>query len=217
MKSLILGLLVLLLTGCESLPDLMVSDGAANKIFDEELVHTKNPYLSSRAVIKDGVEREFLYAIERVKDKDWPAAEASLQALILSQPNLSGLHLNLGIVYHQQARMDKAEQAYLRAIRVNRLNVVAYNHLGILKREQGSFVEAEGWYLAALEIWPQHLMSLRNLGILYDLYLGQPAAALAQFKRYQQLSNEPDRQIRGWVIDIQRRLPADGSISCAAC
>jgi tetratricopeptide (TPR) repeat protein len=211
------GLLVLLLTGCETLPNVMVADGEANQTFDEKLVHTENPYLSSRAVVSGRVERDFTYAIERVKAMDWPAAEASLKALILSQPSLSGPHLNLGIVYHQQERISEAEQAYLRAIEVNRLNLVAYNHLGILKREQGAFIEAEGWYLAALEIWPQHLMSLRNLGILYDLYLGQPTAALTQFKRYQTLSDEPDRQVRGWLIDIQRRLPVEGSVSCVGC
>ena len=102
--------------------------------------------------------------------------------------------------------LEQAQQAFAQAIAANGKNLDAYNQLAVVKREQGDFAGAEGLYLQALEVWPQHAASHRNIGILYDLYLGQFDKALLHFESYQQLQQEPDRQIAGWIIDLKRRL-----------
>jgi Flp pilus assembly protein TadD len=86
------------------------------------------------------------------------------------------------------------------------MNLDAYNQLAILQREQGRFNEAEANYQKALTIWPFHAESHRNIGILYDLYLGKNAEALAHFEAYQQLRGDGDKQVTGWIADLQRRL-----------
>ena len=106
--------------------------------------------------------------------------------------------------------MDKADQAFTRAIAVNANNLAAYNQLAIMKREAGQFSAAEALYQQALRVWPFHPESHKNLGILYDLYLGKGALALQHYQAYQQLLAEPDRQVNGWIIDLERRLAQGG-------
>ncbi|MFT7175684.1 MAG: hypothetical protein ACJAUG_001685 [Halioglobus sp.] len=51
-------------------------------------------------------------------------------------------------------------------------------------------------------------MTHRNLGILYDVYLGEKIKALRHFNRYQTLTGGADRKVKGWIVDLQRQLPA---------
>ena len=45
-----------------------------------------------------------------------------------------------------------------------------------------------------------------NRGILYDLYLGEKSLALNDYELYQALSNDESRQLKGWIIDLQRQI-----------
>jgi hypothetical protein len=42
--------------------------------------------------------------------------------------------------------------------------------------------------------------------VLYDLYLVQPEKALQHFTLCDQLSTEPNKEIKGWIIELNRRL-----------
>jgi len=96
-----------------------------------------------------------------------------------------------------------------KAIDVNDLNFDAYNYLSLLYREQGKFDESEKMYQSALVKWKDNAEIHCNLGILYDLYIGKPRAALDEYKLCQLLTEEPSRQLRGWIVDLERRLPAE--------
>ncbi len=139
-------------------------------------------------------------------NKNWNQAEQLLQALALANPGLSGVALNLGIVYRSKGELEKATEQFNRAIQINPKNLDAYNQLAILKREAGQFSAAENLYKQALHVWPYHRDSHRNIAILYELYLGQPEQALPHYIAYQQLSSEPDKQVASWIADLQRRV-----------
>jgi tetratricopeptide (TPR) repeat protein len=102
--------------------------------------------------------------------------------------------------------MDLAEQAFQEAISRNNRDAVAYNHLGILLRYQGQFEEARKRYQRAIAIDSDYAYAHLNLGILFDIYLQDLKLALKQYQKYQALIGEEDKQVAGWIVDIQRRL-----------
>jgi len=165
-----------------------------------------NPYLAEEIKVPGPVLSAFTRAITAMQNHQWSRAEVILQELTSSNSDLSGPFLNLGIVYRQSKKTDKAEQAFEQAILVNPLNIEAHNQLGLLKREAGDFQAAEQHYLAAIKVWPKHANSHKNIGILYDLYMGESEKALQHFEIFQYLQTESDRQMAGWIIDLQRRM-----------
>ena len=169
---------------------------------------TPNPYLQNPQKFSEQVEVNFRAAVVAMQQKNWDFAESTLKQLAEKNPKLSGIHLNLGIVYRNKGSTEKAAEAFNLAINANMKNVDAYNQLAVLKRESGEFSAAESLYQKALNIWPFYPDGHKNIAILYDLYLGKPAQALPHYQAYQQLLPAPDKQVDSWVADVQRRLNA---------
>ncbi len=150
---------------------------------------------------------EFALAKQLMLKKDWDAAAGRLLLMTETYPHLAGVYVNLGIAYANQGKLDEAENAYRFAIEKNPLNFDAYTNLGVVLRNQGKFDQAEQVYLEALALWPHHQASLINLGVLYDMYMGKLPEALDYFVTAQKLNEEEDRTLKGWIIDLERRLP----------
>ncbi|MFO1389756.1 tetratricopeptide repeat protein [Cellvibrio sp.] len=165
-----------------------------------------NPYLQNPQKLSEQVEVNFHDAVVSIQQKNWDRAEAVLKQLAEKNPKLSGVHLNLGIVYRNKGDAEKAAAEFNRAINANPKNVDAYNQLAVLKREAGDFASAESLYQKALGVWPFYPEGHKNIAILYDLYLGKPEQALPHYQAYQQLLSAPDKQVDSWVADLQRRL-----------
>lgn len=182
------------------------SGGGQAPADDQAAGPVPNPYLadadSAPAEAREGME----IARRAFEAGELAAAEAELRKLTEDWPDLSGVWLNLGIVQNRSGDNAVAEQSLRRAIEVNDNNVFAWNQLAALLRDAGRFGEAEQSYLAALQRWPDYGDAHRNLGILYDLYLQQPQKALQHYRVAQQLREEPDRQLAGWIVDLERRL-----------
>src|SRR5690606_34147549 len=117
---------------------------------------------------------------------------------------------NLGIAIWKLGEGQEAENAFKFAIQTNKYNTDAYTQLGILYREQGKLLDAEQTYLSALEAWPHNREAMLNLGMLYDLYMGRFADALRYYRLSQRLVPEPDRTVKGWIIDLERRVDNAG-------
>lgn len=139
-------------------------------------------------------------------------AKAQLIALSEQHPNLSGIWLQLALVSKEQ-NQDNGEQMrvdmtrYLNnAITANSLNYLAHNELAMLLRQQGQFYQALEHYELALKSWPAFAPAYLNRAILYDLYMGKKSLALADYELYQTLSNDDSRQLKGWIIDLQRQI-----------
>lgn len=169
-----------------------------------------NPYLSQTIVVPPQAQAQFELATRAMENKAWAQAKTTLQKLTAAYPKLSGPYVNLGIVYRQLGEHERAKKAYVRAIVANELNGDAYSELGLLHREQGRFEDAEAVYLRGVDIWPHHSAAILNLGILYDLYMGQWERALEQYTLYQSLQAEPNKKVKGWIVDLERRLKSSG-------
>lgn len=220
--------IALALSGCGSTPKKPPVDGggsSANKIAEQAKANelpqptttvqssvlpvgpvTPNPYLQNPQKQSEQVEINFHDAVASMQQKNWGHAESVLLQLAEKNPKLSGVYLNLGIVYRNKGDMEKAAVEFNKAITANPKNVDAYNHLAVLKREAGDFSSAESLYKKALNVWPFYAEGHKNIAILYDLYLGKPDLALPHYQAYQQLLSSPDKQVESWVADLQRRL-----------
>ena len=84
--------------------------------------------------------------------------------------------------------------------------MLAHNELALILRQQGQFHQALNHYELALKSWPAFAQGYLNRGILYDLYMGKKSLALADYELYQALSNDGSRQLKGWIIDLQRQI-----------
>jgi tetratricopeptide (TPR) repeat protein len=74
-------------------------------------------------------------------------------------------------------------------------------------RHQGRFAKARDAYERALALDPDRADVHLNLGVLLDLYLGDNAAALAHYERYQALAPGGDAAVGKWIADLKARKP----------
>ena len=179
---------------------------ATGEDVDVPIVAIPKPVAKSISVPAPARE-EFAFARQLMAEEKWDEAADSLLLMTETYPNLAGVYVNLGIAYTQLDKPADAERAYRFAIEKNPLNFDAYTNLGVLLRTEGEFEKAEQVYLQALNKWPHHQSSLINLGVLYDLYMGKLPEALRQFVLAQRLNAEEDRRLKGWIVDLKRRLP----------
>lgn len=165
-----------------------------------------NPYLQSRGNVPAQAKQEFARAQAAMEAKKYQQAEGLWALMTETYPKLSGPYVNLGIARWQLGKFEEAEKAFKSAIETNKNNMDAYSQLGIMYRDQGKFIDAEQTYLAALQVWPHHRDSVLNLAILYDLYMGRLGDALQYYRLSQRLLPEPDKKVKGWIVDLERRL-----------
>ena len=167
---------------------------------------TPNPYTTDAPALSEEARNRFAVALASMERQEWEKARQELVAMTGDFPQLSGPWVNLALVHREQERVDEAETALRQALAVNPRNLTAYNQLALLKREAGDFEAAERWYQQALEVWPFHAQTHRNLGILYDLYRGEHQRALRHYRAFQQRQEQPDREVMGWIMDLERRI-----------
>ena len=151
----------------------------------------------------------FEQSLQALRALDYARAEQLLERITQLQPELSGPWLNLGQVYLAGERTDSARRAFEAAIEANPTNCAAYNQLGVLARKEGRLNEAEDSYLACIDRDPTFPQVYLNLGILYEVYLGRLPQALEAYREYQDLAATAgieDSRVKGWVIDLERRL-----------
>ncbi|MES9812764.1 MAG: tetratricopeptide repeat protein [Candidatus Thiodiazotropha sp.] len=152
------------------------------------------------------LQKRFDAAVALMRQDKIDKAKLNLQALIDQNPRLPGPHINLGIIQLNEGEPARAAESFTTAIELKPDSLPAHNQLGVALRMQGKFQQAEQTYRTALKIEPDYLFAHRNLGILYDLYLSKPELALQHYKRCQALGDTKDKEIGGWILDLERRI-----------
>lgn len=131
-------------------------------------------------------------------------AERQLKALVQSNPELGGVHANLGLLYRQAGKLPEAVAAMEKATQVSPKQAVFHNQLGITYRQQGQFVKAREAYETAIALDAAYASPVLNLGILNDLYLQDRKRALVLYDQYLALSGG-DAAVTKWVADLKNR------------
>ena len=131
-------------------------------------------------------------------------AELEFQALATGYPTFAGPEINLGILYRKEGRLEQSERALKAATVRNDASADAWNELGVTLRLRGRFPEAAAAYEKAIAADPNFAPAHRNLGGVLDLYLDDPARALVQLERYQELSGEA-KPVSVWIAELRQR------------
>jgi tetratricopeptide (TPR) repeat protein len=156
--------------------------------------------------VRGNTASDFETAVALMREGRYSDAEVLLVGITATQPELAGPWINLGQVYVALEQPEEARRAFEAAAAANPYNCTAHNELGLLSRQNGDFEAAERHYLNCLERVPGNDAAHLNLGILYELYLGRLPEALANYRQYQALQSEENRRVKGWVMDLERRL-----------
>lgn len=133
-------------------------------------------------------------------------AEKQFKKLASDYPQYSGPQNSLGILYYRDDKIDEAIIAFNDALKINPNSVVSLNYLGIISRGKGEFKQAQSYYEKALQADRDYAYAHLNYGILLELYMGKLPEALKHYKRYQELTKEEDKKVKGWIIELERRI-----------
>lgn len=147
----------------------------------------------------------FTQAVSAMQAGQIKKAQSLFISLIDKQPNISNAHLNLGIIFIKNKSLNKAEKAFTQALKINPENIYALNQIGIVYRQQGNFSKSKSAYEKAISIESEYAFAHLNLGILYDLYLYDFPKAIEQYKKYQEITDNKNKQVNKWIVDLERR------------
>lgn len=150
------------------------------------------------------VRAEYESAVRMLELQQYEQGIAALLKIADGAPNVTAVHIDLGMAYARSGALDKAEQSLKKALQLNPRHPIAYNELGMVYRRKGQFTEARASYEKALEIFPTFHFAQRNLAILCDVYLGDLGCALQQYTAYQQAAPE-DAETAKWLADLNIR------------
>ena len=211
-SHIIVLLMAVLISACQSLPGEAPLPTSESQDVIEEVSAGDSTTAATEPVVAvepepvDLDQQDYEQAVTELKNGGSEKALVLLNRLSQDAPDKPNLFTNLGLAHFQLDQADLAEQAFQQAILRNSNDAVAHNHLGILKRRQGQFQDALIEYQRAIEIDDEYAGAHFNLGILFDLYLQDLEQALQQYQIYLELSSDPNTQVAGWIVDIERRL-----------
>jgi len=144
-------------------------------------------------------------AVRMLRAGRLPEAERALKALAARQPELAGVHANLGLVYRRSGRFEESAAALQEAVKLSPKQAAYHAQLGISWRALGRFDHARKAYETAIELDPTHAGALINLAILNDLYLGEPARAVELYTRGAALLPAEAATINKWLAELKNR------------
>jgi len=217
---------IALLNSCTSLPSVVEAEKSTSETAPETLTPMQakvkalqalpNLYKEQagerKSVLSTQTLSQFQVALTLRRQGKIPEARDRFIALSEQYPDLSGIWLQLALLIKNQDNGDIEQKRkdiirYLNnAVSANPLNYLAHNELALMLRQQGLFQQALSHYELAIKSWPAFAQGYLNRGILYDLYMGRKSLALADYELYQALTNDGSRQLKGWIIDLQRQI-----------
>jgi tetratricopeptide (TPR) repeat protein len=150
---------------------------------------------------------EFDKALALARAGNEGAAEARLVSLAQQYPQLSTPLVDLGILYRKSGNLDATVHALQQALARDPKSALAWTELGVAQRLGGHFHEADASYAHAIAADPTYAPAYRDRGVLRDLYLDEPAAALADFEQYHKLTGEK-KPVEFWIAELRHRTGA---------
>lgn len=160
--------------------------------------------ISEAAGVGTWIRSDFAKANQALEEGDVDRGIELLTQIAESSPELSAVHINLGVAYQLSENFESAEASLLQALAINPRHPVALNELGIVYRRTGRFDEARNSYEAALELHPTFHFARKNLAILCDLFVLDQECALVHYEHYRAAVPD-DEDVEIWIADLRNR------------
>lgn len=157
---------------------------------------------------------EFDRALALAAARNDAAAESKLETLSRRYPRFHTPLVDLGMLYRRDGKLDAAQAAFEHAAARDPKSALAWTELGVTQRLAGKFEDAQRSYARAIAANPAYAPAYRDRGVLRDLYLDEPAAALADFERYRKLTGE-DKPVAMWIAELEHRTGSHGHSGAA--
>lgn len=152
------------------------------------------------ADVRDDFER----ALRLLDQEQYEDGIALLLEVRDAAPDVTAVHIDLGIAYGRMNDLERAEASLERALELNPRHPVALNELGILYRKAGKFEAARKSYEQALAMYPDFHFARRNLAILCDMYIADVDCALEHYELYARAVPD-DAATAMWIADLRNR------------
>jgi tetratricopeptide (TPR) repeat protein len=160
--------------------------------------------ITDSIVVEDDVLTDYQVAVRMLEGGQYAAGIALLLDVNERAPDVTSVHIDLGIAYGLTGDLDLAEASLRKALELNPRHLVAYNELGLIQRRKGKFAESRASYETALSQFEGFHYAHRNLAILCDVYLGDYACALEHYETYNRMA-PGDAEVVKWIADLRFR------------
>ena len=133
------------------------------------------------------INKNFALALQNHKKNNFQIAEKLYNEILKSSPYHEGAQSNLGILYNQLGKHQKAINCFEKAIQINPNFANAYYSLGAIFTQLGEIQKAISYYEKAIQINPNHIHAHNNLGITLN-ELGESQKAINCFEKAIQIN-----------------------------
>lgn len=134
-----------------------------------------------------------------------PAVESQIAEPEIN-PALAAEHARRAMSAWEQGDREVAVEAWRQALALNPDDPLAINNLALALKEQDRFAEAADLLERGVMRSPGVAQLHYNLAVISELYLLELDKALTHYRAYQDLVNEEDAEVEGWIADLERRL-----------
>ena len=142
------------------------------------------------------INKNFTLALQNHKKNNFQIAEKLYNEILKSSPFHEGAQSNLGILYNQLGKPQKAISCYEKAIQINPNSANAYYSLGVIFTQLGESQKAISCYEKAIQINPNHIHSHNNLGVIFA-QLGESQKAINCFEKA--IKIKPENLTSHWL------------------
>ena len=133
------------------------------------------------------INKNFTLALQNHKKNNFQIAEKLYNEILKSSPFHEGAQSNLGILYNQLGKPQKAINCFEKAIQINPNSANAYYSLGVIFAQLGESQKAISCYEKAIQINPNHIHAHNNLGVIFA-QLGESQKAINFFEKAIQIN-----------------------------
>ena len=142
------------------------------------------------------INKNFTLALQNHKKNNFQIAEKLYNEILKSSPFHEGAQSNLGILYNQLGKPQKAISCYEKAIQINPNSANAYYNLGTILNELRKPQKAISCYEKAIQINPNYIDAHNNLGVIFA-QLGESQKAINCFEKA--IKIKPENLTSHWL------------------
>ena len=133
------------------------------------------------------INKNFTLALQNHKKNNFQIAEKLYNEILKSSPFHEGAQSNLGILYNQLGKPQKAINCFEKAIQINPNSANAYYSLGVIFTQLGESQKAINYYEKAIQINPNSANAYYSLGVIFA-QLGESQKAISCYEKAIQIN-----------------------------